>query len=74
MDEEMIVEVLANGEEIVVRLFDLFVLAEHLDILHLGVDHFVETFNKFVLELVGKSVAREISETLVYQPQVHVCD
>ena len=45
MDKEMIVKVLADGEEIVVKLFDLFVLAEHLNILHLGVDHVIKTFD-----------------------------
>ncbi len=74
MDKEMIVQVLADGEEIVVKLFDLLVLAEHLDILHLSINHVIETFNELVLELVGKGVAREISKTLVYQPQVHVSD
>ena len=65
MDEEVIVEVLADSEQVVVQLFNLFMLPQYLHILHLVVDHLVKTDDQFLLKLICKLIAREIAQTLV---------
>ena len=65
VDEEVIVEVLADGEEVVVEFLNLLVLAQDLHTVHLVVDHRVEAFNQLFLKLVGKLVRREVTQSLI---------
>ena len=57
MDEEVIVHVLTNGVQVVVKLLDLLVLAEHLNILHLLGDQVVKLLNQLLFQLLGELVA-----------------
>ena len=45
MNEEMVVQVLSDREEIVIELFNLLVLAQHLHILHLPINHLIKALN-----------------------------
>ena len=57
MDKEVIVQVFANGEQIVVQLLNLLVLPQNLYIFHLIVDHLVKPNDKFFLQFICKLVA-----------------
>ena len=47
--------------QVVIELFDLLVLSEHLHLFHLTVDHSVETLNQRLFELIRELVAREVA-------------
>ena len=57
MDEEVIVHVLTNGVQVVVKLLDFLVLAEHLNILHLLGDQVVKLLDQLLFKLLGELVA-----------------
>ena len=56
MDEEVVVEIFADGEQVVIQLFNLLVLPQYLHILHLIVDHLVKTNDQFLLQLICKLI------------------
>jgi len=74
IDKEMVVEVLTDGEQIVIEFLNFLVLAQNLHCFHLAFDHRVEPFNQLILQLVGKLIRGEITQALVDQPKVHVSD
>ena len=57
MDEEVVVEIFADGEQVVIQLFNLLVLPQYLHILHLIVDHLVKTNDQFFLQLICELIA-----------------
>ena len=60
--------------QVVIELFDLLVLSEHLHLFHLTVDHSVETLNERLFELIRELVAREVAKALIHEPEVDVGD
>ena len=57
MDEEVVVEIFADGEQVVIQLFNLLVLPQYLHILHLIVDHLVKTNDQLFLQLICELIA-----------------
>jgi len=45
MDEKVIIKILSYSMQIVVKLFNLLVLPEYLDVFHLGIYHQIEALN-----------------------------
>ena len=56
MDKEVVVQVLTDGKQVVVQLFNLFVLSEDFNIVHFSVDHRVEAINQFIFQHICKFV------------------
>ena len=56
MNKEVVVQVLTDGKEVVVQLFDLLVLSQDFNIVHFGVDHRVEAINQFIFQHICKFV------------------
>ena len=56
IDEEVVVKVLPDSKQIVVKLLNLFVLAKDLYCIHLALNHCVEALNELVLELLSELV------------------
>ena len=74
MDEKVIVEVLADSKQVIVKLVNLLVLPQNLDILHLRFDQAIEAFDDLLFQLLCELIAREVPQSHKDQPQVHVCN
>ena len=58
--------------QVVIELFDLLVLAQHLYVLHLLINHLIKAFNYLFSELLSKLIAREVTQALAHQPHMHI--
>ena len=57
MDEEVVVEVLADSVKVVVKFFNFPVFAYNLDVFHFRVYHCVERYKQLILQLLRKFIA-----------------
>lgn len=74
VDEEVEIEVPADGEEIILDVLDLLELSEDLHIFHFRGNQLVKTIDQFLSKLEGELVLGEVSQALVNEPDMHVGD
>ena len=68
----MEVKVSPNSVEIVINLINFLLLSKHINILHFTVGKSIERLNQLLSQLESVFILREVSESLVDKPQVHV--
>jgi hypothetical protein len=74
VDEEVEVQITTNGVHVVVDILDLLGLTEDVHVVHFLVSHFVVGVNHVLSEVHGELVLREVPESLMNEPDMHVGD
>lgn len=70
----MKIKVSSNGKEIIINIIDFLLLSQDINILHFSICKLIETFNELFSQLESEFILWKISESLVKEPYMHICN
>jgi len=70
--KKMKVQITSDCIKIILNVLNLFHFPKHLHVLHFRIDQIIESFDQLLAQLECKFIFREITKTLIQQPNVHI--